>query len=379
MALAGEFPPYSGGVATYALCMAQAATELGADVTIVAPDYGNADHRDDDSQVFRVVRFPGAEHKNKDLPAKTRLAYSAVRREPYDLVHAMDWAFFIPVALTARSSQRRLFTVHGTDANDMARPKKRMAVAAARVFSPRSEVIANSDFTLSLLRARFPNVRPRSLRYEHLGILDYWRAPVDRSNAVREKYRIRQGNFVMITVGRLVPRKGQAECVTALAKLPEAIRDRLTYLIVGSTVDSAYAAKVDAAVVSAGFDARRLANIDNEALRELYANSDAFCLVGRDVGDGSVEGFGLVFLEGAAQGLPCVAGDVGAVREVVLDGVSGIMVPSEDDEALRIAVTRLMQDGELRSRLGRGARDRALDFSWKSCAANTYRALSDAS
>jgi len=124
LAFAGEFPPYPGGIGTYAVNMAQAATELGASVTVVAPDYGRASPNGD-TYSFKVVRFRGREHRNRELWSKYLLARKAVRGGSYDLVHAMDWPFFIPVALAARREHRRLFTIHGSDANDMARRKKR--------------------------------------------------------------------------------------------------------------------------------------------------------------------------------------------------------------------------------------------------------------
>ena len=94
--------------------------------------------------------------------------------------------------------------------------------------------------------------------------------------------------------------------------------------------------------------------------------------MGQDTGDGTVEGFGLVFLEAGAQSLPAIAGDIGAVGEVVHDGISGLLVAGTDPRAIAVAVRRLMEDPVLRDRLAEGAKSRAALFSWKSCAANTY-------
>ena len=375
LALAGEFPPYRGGIGTYAYSMAQAATELGAEVTVVAPDYGGEPTRDD-AAPFQVQRFKGGVHTNRQLLGKTRLARAAIRQCRYDIVHAVDWPFFIPVALTAGRDQRRIFTIYGTDVNDMARWKKRLAVRAASVLSGRSEIVAISDYTLGIFRDTFPSARPLSLRCEPLAAAEFWRVAVERSAAARTLLHLPTDKFVIVTVGRVIPRKGQVELIAALSQLAPEIRHRLMCVVVGTDVDKGYAARLNSAIAGADFDIRRLVGIENEELRSIYANADVFCLVGQDVEDGSVEGFGLVYLEAASQGLPSIAGATGAVPEVVQDGVGGLLLPTGEAAAVCAAVTQLVQDTMLRDKLATGARQRALDFSWQRCAGNTYASIS---
>jgi glycosyltransferase involved in cell wall biosynthesis len=74
------------------------------------------------------------------------------------------------------------------------------------------------------------------------------------------------------------------------------------------------------------------------------------------------EPFGLVALETAAAGKPIVASDIGGLRDIVLDGETGLLVPPEDRAALIGALQRMAVDGELRERLGTAARRRAEEF-----------------
>jgi glycosyltransferase involved in cell wall biosynthesis len=77
------------------------------------------------------------------------------------------------------------------------------------------------------------------------------------------------------------------------------------------------------------------------------------------------EGFGVVAAEAAAWGRPVVAGDVGGLRDVVVDEETGLLVPPGDVRALRRALERLLADRELRQRLGEAARERARErFGW---------------
>ena len=74
------------------------------------------------------------------------------------------------------------------------------------------------------------------------------------------------------------------------------------------------------------------------------------------------EPFGIVAIEAAAAGKPIVASAIGGLRDIVLDGETGLLVPPGDGEALRAALARMIGDARLRARMGEAARRRALDF-----------------
>jgi glycosyltransferase involved in cell wall biosynthesis len=91
------------------------------------------------------------------------------------------------------------------------------------------------------------------------------------------------------------------------------------------------------------------------------------------------EGFGVVCAEAMAHGRPVVATAVGGLRDLVVDGETGLLVPPGDVPALRAALERLLGDGELRRRLGEAGRRRAREaFSWERATAQTVRAYEDA-
>jgi glycosyltransferase involved in cell wall biosynthesis len=91
------------------------------------------------------------------------------------------------------------------------------------------------------------------------------------------------------------------------------------------------------------------------------------------------EGFGVVCAEAMAHGRPVVATAVGGLRDLVVDGETGLLVPPLDPAALRAALERLLADRKLRGELGDAARERVREsFSWGRTTALTLRAYEDA-
>jgi len=103
----------------------------------------------------------------------------------------------------------------------------------------------------------------------------------------------------------------------------------------------------------------------------LYASAQLFCMPG-EPHPRRVEGFGLVYLEAAAQGVAAIASRLGAIPEVVVDGETGIVIEPMDHTALGAAVLQFIQDPAFAQRLGENARKWASGFSWHRCAQETY-------
>jgi glycosyltransferase involved in cell wall biosynthesis len=369
--LTSEFAPVNGGIGTYAREIAIAATELGAHVTLVAPDYGQDNRADDRRLPFGVLRYHGAAHSIRHLPSKIMLTRRHVTSGIFDVVHAADWPFFIPVALARGLTEARiLMTVHGTEINETQTPAKRLAIRCAGVFGTRTTIAANSGFTRELFRQRFA-IDPGRVHAIPLGVSDYWFGERASRGGVRAAHGIAADRIVMITVARLTRRKGHLLALAALAALPPALRDRMTWLIVGPDGESDYVLDLRGAAASLDCDVRFLGRLPDSQIRDLYGASDFFCLTGLPESSGRVEGFGLVYLEAGAAGLPSLATDIGGVGDAVAGGRTGLLVPPRPDEVTE-ALIRLASDVATRSALADGAVAHSRELSWKRCAAETY-------
>jgi phosphatidylinositol alpha-1,6-mannosyltransferase len=369
--LTSEFFPVNGGIATYARETALAATRLGARVTVVAPDYGIATHAEDRRLPYTVRRFNGGLHSRRDLPAKIALVRRILGAEDYAIAHAADWPFFIPLALARRLTAARLvMTVHGTEINETQKPEKRLAIRLAGVFGPRTEITANSAYTHDLFRARF-SIPAEQVRTVHLGVSDFWFGPRAARAATRAQLGLAPDTVTMVTVARLTRRKGHLSALAALAKARRAMRRRICWLVIGPEGEADYVDELRAAISASRCDVRLMGALPAQQIRDIYGASDFFCLTGAWDPSGRVEGFGLVYLEAAACGLPSVATAVGGVADAVIDNETGLLVaPSVD--AIADAIGELTLDGIKRTSLGKRAWTRARSMNWERCAAGTY-------
>jgi phosphatidylinositol alpha-1,6-mannosyltransferase len=184
--------------------------------------------------------------------------------------------------------------------------------------------------------------------------------PVDAEElaAHRHRHGLPDDATVVLGVSRLVPRKGFDVLLRAAGRL-STMRPDLLVAIAGGGRDEARLRKVAA---EAGAPVRFLGRVPDADLSGLYASADVFAMLCRNRWGGlEQEGFGIVFLEAAAAGVPQVAGRSGGSHEAVVHGRTGFVVDRPTDvAAVADALARLVDDEGLRRRMGAAARERAV-------------------
>ncbi len=181
--------------------------------------------------------------------------------------------------------------------------------------------------------------------------------------AYRESIHVSEDDLLVASYSRLVPRKGMDTLITASAMLAVEF-PRLVVTIGGAGRDrprlERLAARLDAPV-------RFLGRVADDALPKWLASSDVMVMDCRSRWAGfEQEGFGIVFLEAAAAGVPQIAGRSGGSHEAVLDQQTGLVVDEpRSPSQLAEALARLLRDAEARRRLGAHARENAVrTFDW---------------
>lgn len=195
--------------------------------------------------------------------------------------------------------------------------------------------------------------------------------------AARERFGIAPDAELIVGVSRLVPRKGFDTAIAAVARMARA-RPNLELVIAGAGRDEGRLARL---ARDRGAPVRFLGRVSFDDLPLLYGCADVFAMLCRNRWFGlEQEGFGIVFLEAAACGVPQVAGASGGAAEAVEDGRTGVVVGDPDDvDEVVAAFERLLDDDAGRRAMGVAARARAeAEFSYDVLSArlwNTLRAL----
>ena len=196
----------------------------------------------------------------------------------------------------------------------------------------------------------------------------------DERRRARARLGLPEEGRLVVSLSRLVPRKGMDVLIRAAAELRRTRTD-LTVAIAGSGRDRA---RLERLAARTGAPVTLLGRVPEEDKPALYGAADVFAMLCRNRWAGlEQEGFGIVFVEAAACGVPQVAGDSGGAAEAVADGETGLVVrrPDQVGPVVR-ALARLLDDDELRHRAGRAARVRAeTEFAYDALAGKLAKVL----
>jgi colanic acid/amylovoran biosynthesis glycosyltransferase len=156
----------------------------------------------------------------------------------------------------------------------------------------------------------------------------------------------------ILCVGRLVPEKGQAVLLEALAQL--AARGCAVRATFAGAGDSRAALERLAERLGVASQATFTGPVGQEEIRELYEDASIFCL------PSFAEGVPVVLMEAMAMGLPAVSTRIAGIPELIEDGRTGLLVAPGRQDELAAALERLLGDASLRRELGVGAREKVL-------------------
>lgn len=368
-----DFPPDVGGIQTYSWELVRRWAQEVA-VHVVAPDRPDAAEIDA-SLAASISRVDSAPEMLplRGIPTVIREARD---RQPDIAFHA-QWqtvgASFLSRRLTGYP-HRIVCAAHGREL--LFNPAASVAVARGGYDGLRRLLLRIPDlfvpvsrYTAGLLHRE--GVDPSRTRVVPNGVDPERFRPADAGDLRR---RLGVGDRPMLlTVGRLVARKGMDTTIRALPSLQRQVPD-VRYVIVGSGPDrDRLGDLVDTVGVR---DAVHFAGqVPWKDLLLYYNAADIFVMPSRE-DPPDVEGFGLVFLEANACGTPAVGAASGGVPDAIVDGETGRLVPPADPDALAAVLGELLQDPDRVQAMGRAGRRRAEgEASWDEIAASLLRTI----
>lgn len=351
-----EFYPKRGGIAVYVEETARAAAGLGWPVQVWAPVHTRLHERPFPFELYPLpvrgtLGWPDRRRCMKLLLRERHQLSESVLMlpEPGPILAAMYLE-----AMGGLKVRDLCLVLHGSEIIRCARLPHRRSLFG-NLLKRATTVGVVSRYTRRLLLRHYPfaedKVRlvPGGLRHDFTPV-----EPEPRDAA----------HCVVLSVGRLHPRKGQHCLLEAAANLPADLKGKVQIRLAGPTGSDAYLAQLRELAEQSGVAVEFDGEIDDIDLAKLYAGADIFALTSQRRGP-SVEGFGLVAIEAGAAGLPVLAHRSGGIPEAVLHGQTGLLAGPGNRASLTDALARLINDADLRQRLGEAGKVRARQLSWK--------------
>ncbi|MFD2670881.1 glycosyltransferase family 4 protein [Marinicrinis sediminis] len=342
----GVFPPGVGGMQSYYHNLSR---ETKHDMTVLAPHYPG-DEAFDAKQTYRIQRGHFLQDE-KIQPSSWirlfRMTKKTIKEQQTDItIYGYILIGFIGWLLSVFSGKKYMVSTHGKDMLEF--KKIPILRTITKMILRRADgVLANSEYTRNLVegygvpRSRIHIVNP--------GVEQHFEKR-DKCPELVERFGL-QNKYVLMTLSRLVRRKGHDKVIEALPNIRRQVPNAV-YLIVGDGPERerlqalALEHGVEDAVIFAG-RAR-----DDEEIHRLYNTCDLFIMASRHLKvKGDVEGFGIVYLEAASCGKPVIAGNSGGVAEAVLDRKTGLLVDPLNVKEIGDAVIEMVTNDVLREEL----------------------------
>ncbi len=292
-------------------------------------------------------------------------------RNKFDAVHG---ARALPEGLVAWIMARLLrkplvVYCHGEELSTWGRGRKFRTMLW--VYRHADANIANSEYTLEEMVKL--GVRRETITLIYPGVDTERFRPGLPCEDLKQSIGLQAGQHLILSVGRLVRRKGFDQVIRAI---PELVKQGIDahYALIGIGEDWDYLSDL-AKELGVSERLHLLGHVSPEDLPRWYNASDVFVMANREI-NGDTEGFGMVFLEAAACGKPAIAGDAGGTGAAVVDGETGFRVDGNCVAAVSTALLAVLNNTNLAAHMASTGLARAqTEFSWDSVAEKTHLLL----
>ena len=290
-----------------------------------------------------------------------------------DLIHAhwVEPAFVASVANFLQHKPLRkplVMSVHSLN------PKK--SLLHKYTFSAADRVLFNSAYTMSQAHAKGYACKSDVI---YQGYDDRLFGTLDRSgHLLKNALGIPPDSLLVSAVGRMIDVKG----FHILAEAADAFLNGRPHVHLVFAGDGPSRPEIESIVAQSPNRARIhfAGALHRQQVAQLLADSDIFVNPGVIDPNGRAEGLGITTIEAMATGLPVIGSRVGGISETIVDQLTGILVPPGDRNALSLAIGKLLDDPQMRARMGQHGQSIAKErFSWPALASEVMRVYSELS
>ena len=367
-----DFPPHTDGVSTISRELSVRIANAGHSMMVIGPqDKGALEF--DTEQKYRAFRVPGYEWGYwRFVPIFFTMPW-VVLRYGVKKVFAMNIAYggFLAWLLSRIKPLDYVIFAYGYEFEKVKNNAwtRRLYL---NIYRRAKEIICCSD----LVRERLVAFGVSDKKIEVL----YPAVDLDRYKPVSlpENYLTRAGlagRRILLTVGRLVQRKGHDRVFLALPEIVKRFPD-VIYCVVGiGQYENALKEKVKQLKLEPYV--RFMGKLEERELIYLYSACEVFIMPSREIADGGhIEGFGIVFLEANACKKPVIGGRSGGVKEAIREGETGLLVDPESPRDIADKVISLLKDPAKAGQMGQQGYDWVRkSFSWEGYVKEAYQLL----
>lgn len=335
--LSFEFPPHPGGIGSYGASLASSISEK-YDTTVFCLDHDpEASKKYDKSQDYEIIRFKKSKFRILDIVQRYITFYKHYLNIRPDTVIVNNNSTLVLLIFALLCFKQRCFVVgHGLEFTMMHGLKGRLYKF---LLSHVEKIVPNSEYTKKLL------LRNTNVDDEHVRMIF---PCADEQTYYPQKVDVDDDIFRIITVGRVGRRKNHELTFRAISILPENIKPKIRYDIVGIGPDIAKLTQlakdlgVAELVQFRGF-------LESDEIRDLLNKADLFTMPSKNfkkTTDGDVEGFGIVLVEANFCKTPVVGSYDNGTESAVKEGINGFLVDFEDYQSLSHIISRLYSNQE---------------------------------
>lgn len=314
--------------------------------------------------LYKVPAYPITISKNPlQIYRISPRFYSVLCREKLDIIHAHEYGHFTTdtAALFSKSHKIPLvLTVHGyVISNNVLSTFKKIydnTIGSVVIDTARKIITVSERQKEDITRWNGGKIDHNKLIYIPNGILMDKFKNLEHNDRFYQKYNFGDGPLVL-SVGRLLPRKGFLYLIDAAKKVKKSHPDA-KFVIVGP--DSGDMQNLIRRINENGLTDNFfiLGAIQDNELKYLYSRADVFAI------PSLYEGLPTTLLEAMAYGKPIVGSDIDGIRTVIENGVSGLIVPPTDIDALADNICLLLEDKNLSDKLSKNAKDKVKNYDW---------------
>ncbi|MFI5802862.1 glycosyltransferase family 4 protein [Streptomyces sp. NPDC051561] len=352
-----DFPPRPGGIQAFLHNMALR-LDPGS-IVVYASTWKRGQEGAEATAAFDAEQpFPVVRDRTTMLLPTPRVTRRAARLLKEHGCTSVWFGAAAPLGLMApalrRAGARRLVaTTHGHEAGWAQLPAARQLLG--RIGEGTDTITYLGEYTRSRIApALTPQAAGRMVQLPP-GVDEKTFHPGSGGDAVRARLGLTE-RPVVVCVSRLVPRKGQDTLIESMPLILREVPDAVLLIVGGGPYEKEL--RELAGRTGVAESVRFTGAVPWEELPAHYGAGDVFAMPCRTRRGGlDVEGLGIVYLEASATGLPVVAGDSGGAPDAVLDGETGWVVRGGDAGQSAERIVALLNDPELRARMGRRGRE----------------------